>query len=281
MSHHILDGEEYIAKYRLYRPGYPKKVFEHIIDYYFNGKITDEKISLALDVGCGNGQATVDLSPLCEQVIGLDVSPIRLSYAIRKDNIDYRCHAAEDLSFLQSNSVDLITLATTLHWLDIEVFLQEAKRVLKPHTGVLAIWTYALGTLDNPKADAIYHEFHHVLLFPYWDTKIWLADDYYQSLVPLLPYQSTLSQYTIENRTESTLGHFLGFIESLSACQTYRKQNGEQAYHDMLAKLRQKLIQSYNKPKLQNNHDETIDLDSIKMTISNPVRLYLMKKNQM
>lgn len=209
------------------------------------------------------------------------MSAIQLAYAIPKDNIEYKCHIAEDLSFLQSNSVDLITIATTLHWLDIEIFLEEAKRVLKPRTGVLAIWTYALGTLDNPIADAVYHEFHHVLLFPYWNAKRWLADDYYQSLVPLLPYKSTLSQYTIENRTETTLGHFLGFIESLSACQTYRKQNGDQAYHDMLNSLRQKLIKIYTKPKLRNNHDESIDFDAIKMTISSPIRLYLMKKNQM
>jgi SAM-dependent methyltransferase len=204
-----------------------------------------------------------------------------LAHAIPKDNIEYRCHTAEDLAFVQSNSVDLITTATTLHWLDIEIFLQEAKRVLKPHTGVLAVWTYALGTLDNPIADAIYHEFHHVLLFSYWNMKRWLADDYYQSIVPLLPYKSTLRQYTIEHRTETTLGQFLGFIESLSACQTYRKQNGEQAFQDMLLTLRQKLIQCYIKTKLRNSNEENIDFDEIKMIVSSPVRLYLMKKNQM
>jgi SAM-dependent methyltransferase len=215
-------------------------------------------------------------------VIGLDVSANQLTHAIPKKNIEYRCHTAEDLSFLQSNSVDLITTATTLHWLDIEVFVEEAKRVLKPRTGVLAVWTYALGTLDNPMADAVYHEFNHVLLFSYWNAKRWLADDYYQSLVPLLPYKSTLRQYTIEHRTETTLGHFLGFIESLSGCQTYRKQNGEQAYQNMLTTLRQKLIQCYCKTKvIRNNSDEMIDFDSIKMTISSPVRLYLMRKNQM
>lgn len=213
--------------------------------------------------------------------MGLDVSANQLSHAIPQDNIEYRCHTGEDLYFLQSNSVDLITTATTLHWLDINLFLEEAKRVLKPYTGVLAVWTYALGTLDNPIADAIYHEFHHVLLFSYWNIKRWLADDYYQSIVPLLPYKSTLRQYTIEHRTETTLGHFLGFIESLSACQTYKKQHGEQAFQDILTNLRNKLIQCYCKTKLRNNNDETIDFDSIQMTVSSPVRLYLMKKNQM
>ncbi|CAF0975689.1 unnamed protein product [Adineta ricciae] len=281
MSHDLFNDEEHTAKYRLHRPGYPKKLYENILDYYFRGKITNERIPLALDVGCGSGQATVDLSLFCERVIGLDVSANQISRAMPNDNIEYRCHTAENLSFLQSNSVDLITAATTLHWLDIEIFLEEAKRVLKPNTGVLAVWTYALGTLDNPIADAIYHEFHHVLLFPYWDVKRWLADDYYESLVPLLPYKSTLKQATIEHRTETTLGHFLGFIESLSGCQTYRKQNGEQAYENMLANLRQKLIQCYVKTKLRNSTDETIDFDSIKMSVSSPIRLYLMRKNHM
>jgi len=63
MSHNLYEGEDHTAKYRLHRPNYPKQLFEHIIDYYFNGKITNEKIPAALDVGCGSGQATIDLSP--------------------------------------------------------------------------------------------------------------------------------------------------------------------------------------------------------------------------
>ena len=216
----------------------------------------------------------------CTKVIGIDVSVNQLAHAIRRENIDYQCRTAEDLAFLSSNSVDLITTATTLHWLEIEMFVEEAKRVLRPYTGTLAVWTYALGTLDNPMADAVYHEFHHILLFPYWNMKRWLADDYYQSLAPLLPYKSTLRQFTIENRAETTLGQFLGFVESLSACQTYRKQNGEQAFQEILENLRQKLIHCYNKTGLKKNHDDIMDYDSMKMTVSSPIRLYVMKKNQ-
>ncbi|CAF3912581.1 unnamed protein product [Rotaria sp. Silwood1] len=163
MSHHLYDGEDHTAKYRLHRPGYPKELFEHIIDYYFNSKITNEKIPLALDVGCGSDQATADLSPFCERIIGIDV-----------------------------------------------------------------------------------------------------IDDYYESLVPLFPYKSTLRQYTIES----------------SARQTYRKQNGEQVYQDMLNTLRHKLTQCCIKTEVKSDNDETIDFNSIKITLSRPIRLYLMKKNE-
>jgi SAM-dependent methyltransferase len=216
---------------------------------------------------------------LCERIIGIDVSANQIAHAIPKDNIEYRCNTGEDLSFLQSNSVDLITIATTFHWLDVEVFFEEAKRILKSDTGVLAIWTYTFGTLDNPLAEAIYHEFHHVFLFPYWNSKQHLVDDYYQSLVPLFPYESTLRQYTIERQSETTLGDFLGLIESGSACQTYRKQNGEEEYKNTLNTLRDKLSKCYIKTEGGNNNDETKDSNSIKITVSNPIRLYLMKKN--
>ncbi len=62
MSDQLFAGEDHTAKYRVYRPNYPEKLFEHILNYYFDGKNTNEKIPLALDVGCGSGQATVDLS---------------------------------------------------------------------------------------------------------------------------------------------------------------------------------------------------------------------------
>jgi len=68
----------------------------------------------------------------------------------------------------------------------------------------------------------------------------------------------------------------LGLIETGSACQTYRKQNGEQAYQDMLNTLRQKLIQCYIKTE---DNNETKNFDSIQITLSRPIHLYLMKKD--
>ena len=90
-----------------------------------------------------------------------------------------------------------------------------------------------------------------------------------------------MKEYTIEQRTETTIEGFIGFIESLSGCRTYKKQEGEKAYKDLLETLREKLIDCYiKKSNRDDNEDETKDLNSIKLTISNPVRLYLMRKNE-
>lgn len=62
MTHQLFLGEDHSNKYLQHRPSYPKELFEYILNYYFNDKNTNEKIPLALDIACGNGQATVDLS---------------------------------------------------------------------------------------------------------------------------------------------------------------------------------------------------------------------------
>lgn len=213
-------------------------------------------------------------------MIGIDPSEDQLAHAIRKDNIEYRCNKGEDLSFLPPNSVDLVTIATALHWLDVELFIDNVKRVLKPRTGVLAVWTYGLGTLDNPQAQAINHEVAHVKLAKYWHGKQSIVDNYYQELLPLFPYQSTSCQHTIERQIETTLGGLLGFIQSTSVYQTFREETSEEAYEELLSTLRHQLIQCYLPTEGPSHNDQTVDVDSIQITISNPVRLYLMKKDE-
>jgi SAM-dependent methyltransferase len=208
----------------------------------------------------------------CQQVIGIDVSANQIAQAQRKHNIEYRCHSAEDLSFLSSNSVDLITVATAIHWFNIESFFQQVQRVLKCHTGVVAVWTYTLGRLNNVRADEIYQEFHHVHLRTYWNSKGALALDAYQSILPLFPYSSTREVHSIDHCVDTTIEQFLGFIQSLSACQTYRQQQGEQAYVCLIDTVRHKLIECY-----RHEHD-TSDGNSIAITVTHPLRLYLMRK---
>ena len=275
MISQLFETQDHTAKYRQHRPDYPQQVFEHIKNFCFTDTSIEQKLPLAVDVACGSGQATVELSKFCDRVIGIDISANQIANATRKENIEYRCQAAEDLSFLLSNSVDLITIATSLHWLDIETFMTEVKRVLKPNTGILAVWTYGIGALDNPKADAIYLEFNQITLFSYSNSKRWLVDDYYQSLLPLFPYKQSRIQHTIEQRISTTIEQFLGFVQTLSACQTYRQQHGEQAYEDLLANFREKLIHSFENNSRRNKSD---DVNRISFTISNPIRLYLMRK---
>ena len=169
-----------------------------------------------------------------------------------------------------------MTIATALHWLDLEKFIENVRRVLKEDSGVLAIWTYSFGTLDNIEGDAINREFSRRFLSSYFPERQSLVENFYESLAPRFPYQSTLRQFTIERRIETTLGGLIGFIQTTSSCQAFRRENSEEEYQTIVDDLRRKLIQCYRSTE----DNQTMDDHSIAVIISSPIRLYLMRKNE-
>lgn len=214
MKYPLFVDIDHTANYKTYRPTYPEKLYLSILEYYFdttNHDIVNEgtKIPLALDVACGNGQATVDLSNYCQKIIGIDASQTQLDNAVRKDNIEYLCHNAEDLTFIESNTIDLITVATALHWFNIEEFFSQAKRILKPNHGVIAIWTYGIGTLNNPDATKLVCQFDEVDLADYWSDKRKLIDENYSSVLHLFPYEETRVKHVINCEKELSIRHYI------------------------------------------------------------------------
>ncbi|MBA3404381.1 MAG: class I SAM-dependent methyltransferase [Gemmatimonadaceae bacterium] len=74
--------------------------------------------------GTGTGQAALGLITHFGQVVATDASLRQLARARRDATISYVAAAAERMPF-QSASVDLITVARALHWLDVERFSEE------------------------------------------------------------------------------------------------------------------------------------------------------------
>lgn len=52
----------------------------------------------------------------------------------------HRQSSAESLP-LESNSVDLMTVVTAIHWFDAQPFLLETRRVLQPGGTLAVLWT--------------------------------------------------------------------------------------------------------------------------------------------
>lgn len=150
----LFESSEIAQAYAKYRPKYGNDVFECIINYC---KETHCGFSLAVDVACGNGQSTVPLAKHFQKVIGVDVSKMQISQApTDTPNISFCVGPAEDLSFIASETADLVTIATALHWLDLDSFYPEVQRILKPG-GIFVTYTYELTecVLDDPRGTAI------------------------------------------------------------------------------------------------------------------------------
>ena len=161
-------GKDHAHLYAKYRPSYPAEIFEEIYKYCIAGKADETVLDVVVDVGCGSGQSTRPFSRYFRHVIGTDVSEQQIQSAIDKTKeigiennktIEFKFKAlpAEDLSFLENNSVDLITAAQAYQWFNLEVFNAEVRRVLKPG-GTFAALGYGINVLDDSEADSLQNE---------------------------------------------------------------------------------------------------------------------------
>src|SRR6476661_1539930 len=114
-------------RYSKGRPDFHSNTIKHIKDYLH----LDQKLNNALDVACGTGLSTKALLEIATHVYGTDSSQEMLNLAAQPGGIQYAIAPAEQQPFAD-NSFDLITVSSGVHWFDIDRFLAEAYRLLKP-----------------------------------------------------------------------------------------------------------------------------------------------------
>jgi len=220
------------AQYRSFRPTYPDELFDVLKQQL------DEKRDLALDVGCGNGQATVKIATFFKHVIGTDPSEGQIKNAIPLDNVEYKILPAED-SGLKGNSFDLITVAQAIHWFNLPSFFNESKRLLRDG-GVLSFWTYTtMEILNNPEAQKIHRKFYDDDLGDkYWAPERRLVDRSYIDIIP--PFENTIRK-SLPYHRKMSIGTLLGYYSSWSGYQAYIKSNP-----DPLPQLKEDFCKAYN-----------------------------------
>ncbi|ORX52295.1 S-adenosyl-L-methionine-dependent methyltransferase [Hesseltinella vesiculosa] len=168
--------------YMNFRPSYNKLAMQSFLQHHHGDRL------LAVDLGCGPGTATLLLTDCFDQVIGIDPSDSMLvtarSTAKAKGitNVDFVQGSDHKLP-LADHSVDLLTIAQSLHWFDPTLFLPEAKRVLKP-SGTLVAWGYMYGEIDG-HSDLLRQLGRHTTLADYWEPGRTIAEGGCISWLPL------------------------------------------------------------------------------------------------
>jgi SAM-dependent methyltransferase len=213
------------AGYAAFRPRYPDVLFE-----YLAGLVL--RRDLAWDCACGSGQATGPLAERFQRVIATDASAAQLAQAASHPRVEYRVAPAE-ASGLAAGSVDLITVAQAMHWLDLERFYAEVRRVLAPD-GLLAVWTYAKAWVEDPPLDALLQDFYGGTVGPYWPPGRELAETGYRTLpFPL----EELTPPSFEMTADWTLDQLLGYVGTWSATARYIAERGRDPRDDLRAAL--------------------------------------------
>ncbi|CAG2118450.1 unnamed protein product, partial [Medioppia subpectinata] len=140
MSVRLFESTAHANLYARHRPSVPDKVIDIVLDY-LRQQIPEDQWQVAVDVGCGSGQGSNQLSTHFKHCYGFDVSPAQIgaaNSAQHSANVSYAVCPAESLPTIVSNSVQLMTAFESVHWFEFNSFINECTRVLCPN-GVLAM----------------------------------------------------------------------------------------------------------------------------------------------
>ncbi|OCT63937.1 putative methyltransferase DDB_G0268948 [Xenopus laevis] len=232
MATRLFEGKLHASHYQKYRISPPQEIQDLILNYL--DKRLKKPFGLAVDVGCGTGQSSRSLIPYFQNVLGTDISEAQIEEAKHADgfpNLVYKACAAEELP-VQDASVDLITACAAVHWFNIEKFLKEVDRVLKPH-GCLAFYTYL------PDMEVHYKDRSQQLtqvmkevqdaLSPYVNEKVQLVRSGYKEIFDVIPYTDKQRVENIVSSFSMSLKDVLGLIQTFSMYQTFLKVEPEKA----------------------------------------------------
>lgn len=220
------DFSPFARQYAESRPKYPPELFKYL------ASLTDQH-HLAWDCATGSGQAAVALAQHFERVIATDMSAEQVRHAAQHPRIEYRVTRSEE-SGIGDHSVNLVTVATAIHWFDLDSFYSEVERVVCPG-GILAAWTYHGGYVDPP-FDHIFKHFYWEVVSSYFAQGARLVDDRYEDI--LLPGQAVEAP-NFKVSAEWNFDQMIAFIYSWSGTQEYKRQRGE----DPVDLIRDELLQ--------------------------------------
>lgn len=211
-------------QYATFRPTYPPQLLADV------AALAGGTQAVALDVACGNGQATVDLAAYVKHVYASDVADTQVAAMPPHPHISPYVARAEH-SGLRDHSIDLVTVAQAMHWFDVDAFHREVKRIVRPG-GVIAVWSYSL-LRSTPAITAIITDMYAETR-PWWPADRDHVDDGYANLA--FPY--TRIDYTPPAMTvQFNVPRLVGYLGTWSGVRRYHKDTGRDPVAERLAAL--------------------------------------------
>lgn len=192
-----------------------------------------------IDIGCGSGQSTHQLSSFSKQVIGTDISQAQIDCAIKStpvtngSNMSFKMTSAYQLP-VEDGSVSMVTCGQAWHWLEPTLVNPEILRVLK-NPGVIAIYGHMVPLIDDEKCRELIMDFYSNTLKGYWHSNRSFIDDYYHSISLPLPLSE---RHDIEVTSTNSLEGYIAYLDTWSGYKAYLKANPST---NVLNELKEKL----------------------------------------
>lgn len=226
-------------KYLLYRPKYPKKLYEFI-------KSVSAEHNTVWDCACGNGQVSIDISDYFGLVEGSDINENQILNTFKKENINYSVQNSESTNYAD-NYFDVICVGQALHWFSSDSFFHEVKRVLKKE-GIFFCWGYSFFKISDEIDEIIKNEFLTVI-DSCWSEKNRLLHDEYKGIK--FPFDK-IEVPKMEMTENWNLNQFMDYLNTWSAVKLYNENNKA----DIADVLKIKLTDHW-----KNNENKKIKMD--------------------
>ena len=213
------------AEYATYRPTYPAALFEFVA-----GLVARRRS--VWDCATGSGQAAVPLAEYFDRVIATDASREQVAHAMPHPRVSYGV-ALADASGIDHASVDLVTVAQALHWLPLERFFAEVRRVLVP-SGVLAVWCYTKPLLGG-ELDDVFDRYYSGECRPYWPPERSLVDTGYSTIA--MPFDD-IPAPPLHIEQSLSLDGFAGYVRTWSATRKLAAALGHDPVPALIDRMR-------------------------------------------
>jgi SAM-dependent methyltransferase len=217
---------ERAAGYASHRPHYTKEIARWLAG------IAPAR-NMAWDVACGSGQLSTLLGDEFSKVVATDASSAQIAQADPHPKVEYRVEPAEKSS-LEDHSVDLITVAQAVHWLNLMAFYDEARRVARPGAA-LALVAYHIAVIDG-EVDAVIDRFYSGDLDGYWPPERKHIETEYRDIP--FPFERIPSPPRMYLSVTWTVDQMLGYISTWSAVRALEKAKGSALTENFAERLR-------------------------------------------
>jgi ubiquinone/menaquinone biosynthesis C-methylase UbiE len=201
-------------QYAKHRPQYPEELFAYLSELC-------QSHEAAWDCATGNGQAAVSSAKYFSHVHATDISAEQIQHRLPHPNVYYSVCPAETTPFADL-SFDLITVATAVHWFNLENFHREVERVLKPG-GVLAVWTYGYFKIEPEISEVIRADLLEPI-DPYWASGNRQVMNGYRDLA--LPFEEIRDLPAFVLKLEWNLEQLLAYMRTWSAVKRFAAELG-------------------------------------------------------
>jgi SAM-dependent methyltransferase len=220
-------------EYSVFRPEYPAELFQRIL-----AAVPPDCRGRAMDLGAGTGKSTRALTEYFAEVIAVEPDALmaeKLCASVQKAMV--RVGTAEEAQ-QEPASVDLVTVITALHWMNVPRVIAKVEEWLRPG-GILAVSGSEFPRTPDPIRAIIRQEFEH-----HWDC---FRDDrlrrkeFPQSIVRAAAVLRVFEESTIPYALPLTPHEFAGFCRSTSYGNAYGRSlaDPEAYWRELESRFRQ------------------------------------------